>query len=249
MAGGFSSESLNQALQEQAASQGQGEGYAPQAPVMPADDYYRSMVQPTQSNIDLAYQQALGRAPEQAGRDYWAGKARELGWTGQELASQVNQAAAAERGITGYQGQANPQTFTQSRLGTTPSYYNTNPYIVDYQNIFNPQAGSVLRANPTMTPAQQAQYLTGWQQDYQSGVQRGLDQTKAERIAKADAAMKTYQEAKAKAETTNRDAINKAVQDALAQQQFGYAPPFNPDAYQGAGGAKAGGRVGIRSIK
>lgn len=249
MAGGFSSESSNQGMQDQAAGQGQATGYAPRVSPTPADEYYSTMVQPTQSYVDLAYQQAVGRAPEQAGRDYWTSRAQQLGWTGRELANQINQAGAAERANTGYQSQINPQAFTQSRLGTTPSYYNTNPYTVDYQNIFNPQAGSVLRVNPTMTPAQQAQYLTGWQQDYQSGVQRGLDQTKAERIAKADAAMKAYQEAKAKAETTNKDAINKAVQDALAQQQFGYTPPFNPDAYQGAGGAKAGGRVGIRSIK
>lgn len=220
MAGGFSSDSLEQAQAADASAQ---DAYAPQqAPVMSADDYYRTMVQPTQSNIDLAYQQALGRAPEQSGRDFWAGKVSELGWTGQDLASQINSAAATERAQTGYQGQANPQSFTQSRLGTTPSYYNTNPYAVDYQNIFNPQAGQVVRAQPTMTPAQQAQYMTGWQQDYQSGVQRGLDKTKSDRIAKADAAMQTYQteKAKADAEAANKAAIDKAVQDAIAAQGY-----------------------------
>jgi hypothetical protein len=233
---------------EQMQSQDQGlqDAYAPPqaAPVMSADDYYRTMVQPTQSNIDLAYQQALGRAPEQAGRDFWAGKAQELGWTGQELASQINSAAAAERGQTGYQGQANPQAFTQSRLGTSPSYYNTNPYAVDYQNIFNPQAGSVLRANPAMTPAQQAQYMSGWQQDYRTGVQRGLEQTKADRIAKADAAMKTYQTEKAKADSaaaTKAD-IDKAIQEAMAN----YAPSTNNNMYYGG---KKGGLATLKGFK
>lgn len=246
MAGGFNSDSLEQ-MQSQ--DQGSQDAYAPpQAPAVSADDYYRAMTQPVQTNIDAIYQQALGRAPEQAGRDYWAGKAQELGWTGQELASNINQAGAAERAVSGYQSQANPQSFTQSRLGTTPSYYNTNPYTVDYQNIFNPQAGSVLRANPTMTPAQQAQYMTGWQQDYRSGVQRGLDKAQADRIAKADAAMKTYQEAKAKEEAnkTSAEETQRMINEALAS----YSPPSNGNWYM-TGGGKAGGVVpeGLRSLR
>lgn len=244
MAGGFNSDSLEQ-MQSQ--DQGSQDAYAPpSAPQMSADDYYRTMVQPTQSNIDLAYQQALGRAPEQAGRDFWAGKAKELGWSGQELANQINNAAAGERATTGYQSQINPQSYTQSKLGTTISPYNTNPFTVDYQNIFNPRAGSVLQANPTMTPTQQAQYLTGWQQDYRSGVQRGLDQMQADRIAKADAAMKTYQEAKAKEEAnkTSKEETQRMINEALAN----YAPS---NSYNTIPSGKAGGAVpeGLRSLR
>lgn len=248
MAGGFSSESLNQALQEQAASQGQGEGYAPQAPVMSADDYYRTMTQPTSLNdtVQQAYQQTLGRAPDEAGRNYWGTQAQNLGWTGQELAKNIQAAGAAERGVSGFQSQYDPNAYLTQALNR-PSYYNTNPYAVDYQNIFNPQAGSVLRANPTMTPAQQAQYLTGWQQNYQSGVQRGLDQTKADRIAKADAAMKTYQETKAKEEAnkTSKEDTQRMIDEALAS----YIPPNNNNNIYFGG--KAGGSVpgGLRSLR
>lgn len=242
MAGGFN---MDNAEQMQSQEQGSQDAYAPpSAAPMSADDYYRTMVQPTQSNIDLAYQQALGRAPEQAGRDFWAGKAKELGWTGQQLANQINQAGGAERAVSGYQSQANPEAFTQSRLGTTPSYYNTNPYAVDYQNIFNPQAGSVLRANPTMTPAQQAQYMSGWQQDYRSGVQRGLDKAQADRIAKADAAMKTYQETKAKedANRTSAEETQRLINEALAN----YSPPSNNNMYYGG---KKGGLATLKGFK
>lgn len=224
------------------------ETYTPSAS---AGSYYASLAQPGTPNttalLNSIYQQSLGRAPDTEGANYWANAAKAGGWDAQKLAEAVNAAGATERERTGYTSTLNPYAYGAQKVGATataPSYYNTNPFSVDYANIFNPYAKSVVSANPAMSPGQQAQYLQNWQADYNNRINSGVEAAKAAQIAESRRAQDAYTAAKAKAEAESKAntqaAIDKAVQEALAQQQQGfYTAPFNPDAYQGAG--KSGG--------
>lgn len=83
---------------------------------------------------------------------------------------------------------------------TMPSYYNTNPYAVDYANIFNPQATQVAYRQQSLTPQQQANYLSEWQQDYNQRLQAGVANARAQRVANAQAVQADYNTKKAQAE-------------------------------------------------
>ena len=139
------------------------------------------------------------------------------------------------------------------------AYLNQNPdvaaagvdpyqHYLDYGRSEGRIAPTTLRtvtfAQPTLTPQQQANYLSEWQADYSNQLQRGVADARAQRAAAAQKSQSDYNTKKATAEAqataANQAAINQAVQEALAQQQQGfYTAPFNPDAYQGAG--KSGG--------
>lgn len=220
---------------------------APVTPVAPAD-YYSTLARPIGETITNAYNQSLGRNPEATGEAFWRDRALTGGWTNQQLAQNIQTAGAPERAQSGFGGQINPQSFNAQRVATLPSYYNTNPVGVDYANVFNPSARAVTYNQPTMTPGQQADYLNAWQQDYTRTNRAATQAANQQRIATANSQWANYLNTKAQAEatTSNRAAIDAAVQEALAQQAQN--SNFNPDAYQGAGG-KAGGSVGIRSIK
>ena len=211
-------------------------GYTPAAQptsATSAGDYYASLVQPgtdnTQDLMARIYQQSLGRAPDEGGAQFWSNAAKAGGWSAQQLAQNIQNAGAPERARTGYTSTLDPSSFGEQRVGpaTTPSYYNTNPFSVDYANIFNPYAKSVVSANPAMSPGQQAQYLQNWQADYNNRINSGVEAAKAAQIAESRRAQDAYAAAKAKAEaeakTNTQAAIDKAVQDALAQQQQAYS--------------------------
>lgn len=195
---------------------------APTSQAAPAD-YYASLARPSGDVIRDAYIQSLGREPDTAGANYWANEAQRYGLTGQQVAERISMAGEPERAQSGYQNQLNPQNYTTQRVGAMPSYYNTNPYTVDYANIFNPRAASVLTANQALTPQQQAAYLGDWQQDYSNRLSRSVANARAQRVANAQKAQEDYNTKKAQAEAqaaaSNQEAINKAVQEALAQQQ------------------------------
>lgn len=213
--------------------------YTPTAPQSTApSSYWSSMVTPNTAaeNIASIYQQSLGRAPKAEGAQYWSDQAARQGWTGQQLAQAIQTAGAPERAQTGFQSQLNPSTYGQQALNR-PSYYNTNPVGVDYANIFNPAARSVTYNQPTGTPQQQAQYLGDWARHYSQSNRAATEAANAERIKTANTQWANYLDNKAKAEASNQDAINKAVQEALAQQQTSNSL------------FKAGGNVGIRGIK
>lgn len=108
------------------------------APQRAQPSLYSTLTQPVTRTINDAYGGSLGRAPEQAGFDYWANIAQQEGWTGQQLGENIISAGEPERARTGFSNQLNPSWLTSARVGTTPSSFNTNPYQVDYANIFNP---------------------------------------------------------------------------------------------------------------
>ena len=222
-------------------------GYTPAAQptsATSANDYYASLMQPgsTADVVRQAYQQTLGRAPEAEGDTFWANQAQNQGWTGQQLAQAIEKAGAPERAKSGFTSQFDNASYGQQALNT-PSYYNTNPFSVDYANIFNPAARSVTSNQQTLTPQQQAQYLQGWQTDYSNRLQRGVANARAARVANAQKAQEDYNTKKAQAEAqaaaSNQEAINRAVQEALAQQQSYGSNNDGYGFYTGAG--KAGG--------
>lgn len=206
-------------------------------------DIYANLTQPSGDVLDTIYRQSLGRAPEAAGANFWANEAQRYGWTGQQLAENINLAGAPERAQSGFQSQLIPQNYTAQRVGTTPSYYNTNPVAVDYANIFNPRAGQVAFDRATLSPQQQAQYLQGWQTDYSNRLQRGVADARAQRVATAQKAQSDYNTKKAQAEAqaaaSNQEAINRAVQEALAQQQSYGSDNNGYGFYTGAAGGIA----------
>lgn len=137
----------------------------------------------------------------------------------------------------------NPSAYSKQALNA-PSYYSTNPFSVDYANIFNPSVKSVVSSTPTMAPEQQARYLQSWQQDYNSRINSGVEAAKAAQIAEARRAQDAYATAQAQAlaqaQVANKAAIDKAVQDALAQQQASsYSGSSNEGWYTGASGGIA----------
>lgn len=220
---------------------------APVTPVAPAD-YYSTLARPIGETITNAYNQSLGRNPEAAGEAFWRDRALTSGWTNQQLAQNIQAAGAPERAQSGFGGQINPQSFNTQRVATMPSYYNTNPVGVDYANIFNPAARSVTTAQQTLTPQQQANYLNAWQQDYSRANRAATDAANLERKNTANAQWSKYLTDKAKAEAaaTGQGVVDKAVEEALAQQAANNASS-NGGWYTG----KAGGSVpsGLRSLK
>ena len=195
-----------------------------------ASDYYNSLMRPgtTTDYINNIYQQALGRAPEAGatGMDYWANQARQQGWTGQQLASHINNAAANERASTGFQSQVNPQSYSDQVLNR-PSYYNTNPYAVDYTNIFNPRAGSVVSSQQTLTPQQQAQYLGDWAGSYKQNSRAATQAAANERQAVANQQWQSYLDKKAEAEAQEKiDAAVAAKEEEMQQQQSTFQPQY-----------------------
>lgn len=223
------------------------------APATPTSDYYASMARPGQDNtaalLNSIYQQSLGRAPDAEGAQFWSNAAKQGGWNAQQLAANIQSAGAPERARTGYSSTLNPSTFGDQRVGpaTVPSYYNTNPVGVDYANIFNPAARSVTTNQQTLTPGQQAQYLGDWTRHYSQSNRAATEAANAERVKTANTQWANYLNNKAKAEAaaTSKGVVDKAVEDALAQQA---AANTNSNSVSYFGG-KAGGQIGIRGIK
>lgn len=142
------------------------------------------------------------------------------------------------------EGRAPSNVANRGSSVTTPSYYNTNPFSVNYANIFNPRAGSVLSANPMLTPQQQSNYLAEWQSDYNNRINSGLEAAQAARVAEAQRAQDAYNTARAAADAqaaaATQAAIDKAVQDRMSQ--YGYQQPsdnYNYGWYTGASGGIA----------
>lgn len=213
-------------------------------------DYYSSLARPVGETITNAYNQSLGRTPEVSGETYWRNAALNNGWTNQQLAQNINAAGAPERAQTGFGGQINPQSFNTQRVATIPSYYNTNPVGVDYANIFNPAARSVTQNQQTLTPQQQANYLNAWQQDYSRTNRAATEAANLERKNTANVQWSKYLADKAKAEAaaTGQSVVDKAVEEALAQQA---ANRYTDQSQYMTVGGKAGGSIpsGLRSLK
>lgn len=216
---------------------------SPYTAAAPTDaSLWASLTHPTGNLINDVYQHSLGRAPDAEGANFWANAAQSQGWNAQQLAQAIGAAGEPERARTGYQSDMNPSNYGQQRVGTAPSYYNTNPYSVDYANIFNPTARSVLSSNQVLTPGQQAQYLQDWQNDYSGRLNAGITGARQQRVANAQKAQENYNTKRAQAEAqavaSNKEAIDKAVQEALAQQQS-YSGDSNSGWYTGASGGIA----------
>jgi len=74
-----------------------------------------------------------------------------------------------------------------------------------------------------LTPQQQANYLTDLSNQYNQRMQASMADARQQRVARAQAVQADYNTKKAQAEAqaaaSNQEAINRAVQEALAQQQ------------------------------
>lgn len=164
-------------------------------------------------------------------------------WKGTALEHYQRHGASEGRKTGTSLDRVNPSEYSTQALNA-PSYYSTNPFSVDYANIFNPSAKSVVSANPTMTSGQQAQYLQNWQQNYNNRINSGVEAAKAAQIAEARRAQDAYTAARARedaaAQASNQEAINRAVQEALAQQQAASSSGNSSEGwYAGASGGIA----------
>lgn len=133
---------------------------------------------------------------------------------------------------------------------TTPSYYNTNPYAVDYVNIFNPQATQVAYRQQSLTPQQQAGYLDEWQQDYSTRARAATQAANQARINTANAQWEAYLKDKASRESQATIDAAVAAKEKEIQDQYAANRYTDQSQYMTLGG-KAGGSVpgGLRSLK
>lgn len=107
---------------------------------------------------------------------------------------------------------------------------------------------SIISNQPTMTPQEQAQYLGDWAQNYSQTNRAATQAANQARTTTANTQWANYLTDKAKAEAaaTGQGVVDKAVEEALAQQAANTASS-NGGWYTGkAGGAVPG---GLRSLK
>lgn len=106
----------------------------------------------------------------------------------------------------------------------------------------------VATAQPTLNPQQQANYLNSWQQDYSQRARAATQAANQARTTTANTQWSKYLSDKAKAEAaaTGKGVVDKAVEEALAQQATD-----NASSSGGMYTGKAGGSVpsGLRSLK
>ena len=216
-------------------------------PQQSSSNPYGGLMRPstTSDYINSIYQQALGRTPDSEGAGYWANQAAQQGWTGQQLAENMNNVGAVERAQSGFQSQLNPSTYGQQALNR-PSYYNTNPYTVDYANIFNPRAGQVVSAQPTLTPQQQSQYLNEWAGNYSQRNRAATQAANQQRIATANTQWENYLNKKAEAEAQEKIDAAVAAKEEEMRQQYAESQPQYYD-YTFAG--KKGGLATLKGFK
>lgn len=220
-------------------------------------DYYNSLVRPNThvGIINQSFQQAVGRSPTAAELKSYSDRVAQFGTAGQTLASMIQNDTSAERARTGYQSTLDPTQYTTQNMGR-PSFYQNDPYRVDYSNMFNPNIGTVLAERPRMTHAQQAEYLGNWAQKYSGNTRAATTAATENRIKTANEQWNKYYTAKLGAE--NKAAIDAAVaaKEAEIRQEYANQPQNNYTSgdnnnnnwwYTG----KAGGSVpgGLRSLK
>lgn len=215
-------------------------------------DYYNSLVRPNThvGIINDSFQQALGRAPTAAEMQNYSNRVAQFGTAGQTLASMIQNDTSAERARTGYQSTLDPTQYTTQNMGR-PSFYQNDPYRVDYSNMFNPNIGTVLAERPRMTHAQQAEYLGNWAQKYSGNTRAATTAATENRIKTANEQWTKYYTAKLGAE--NKAAIDAAVaaKEAEIRQQYQNQSQYTDQSQYMTFGGKAGGSVpgGLRSLK